>query len=78
MHQPVGQFTVVGHDEHALDVFVETAEGENPRFDPLNAVHDGFAAEGVSGRGDDVRRLVQHDIDFRVLFDGLLIHRDAV
>ena len=72
---------VVGHQQQALAVFVETAHGVQAGRDVRHEVHDRLAAQLVAGGGDIAAGLVQGQIvHLLVLLDinALVIHMEDV
>jgi hypothetical protein len=78
VHQGVGEFAVVGHQQHPLARLVEAADG----VDALLDVRDQVGREGPSGGvvvGAEVAgRLVNHPVDGLLGPHRLVVHRDLL
>lgn len=78
----VGEWAIVGEDEQALAVFVESAGVEE--FDFLiffgKVVEDGFFVKGVVVAAEDALGLVhnQDDLRRRCFFKDFAVHFDSV
>ena len=62
VHDVVGELAVVGHQEHALAVAVESADGIESHVDILDEIGDAPSAAFVAHRGEHAARLIEHDI----------------
>jgi hypothetical protein len=62
MGEAVGQVTVVGQQQEALGLVVETPDGEDPRLQGDEVEHR-RPALGIVGRGHHLGRLVEQVVD---------------
>lgn len=77
MHEPVGEAPVVGEDEEAYGILVETSDGEHA-FRDVDDVHDAGIALRDAGRNDAtglVHLVIDEFLDFA---DGLVPDFDLV
>ena len=58
----IGELAVIGHQEHALAVAVEPADGIQAHVDILDQVGDALPAAFITHRREHAARLVEHDI----------------
>jgi hypothetical protein len=79
VQEAVRQASVVGQEEHAFGVHIETSDWKETHWLPFEQVEDGGTALIVLARGDIAARLVQQNIAQRgVLTERLAIHHDHI
>ena len=78
MHEDVGQFTVIGHDQQAFRILVQAADGVDAVLFLPEIVHDRRPALVIARRGDDALGLVEQIIMLRLRFQGLAVDGNAV
>lgn len=78
MQQAVRELAVVGQEQGPARVEVEPPDGDDARRHPLHVLGDGGAPLWVFHRGDDVPRLVEHDVDGNLCGDAPAVDLDDV
>ena len=79
MGQAVDQIAVVGQQQQALGVVVETADRHDARTAAAHEIRDRFAAALILERGDVAARLVQHEVAlFLASAERTAVHHDLV
>lgn len=76
MHDLFGPVAVVGKEEQAGAVFVQSADGKEP-FGGLNEVEDGSFTVRGGRRGDHAGRFVEREIPQLLTPDRLTVDRDG-
>ena len=73
------QFAIVGEQEYARGVAVETTDGVNALIaGTLDEVHDRLAVLGIVAGGDIILRLVEEHVDLFLDANGLVVELDLV
>lgn len=78
VHDPFGELGVVGHQQEAGGVEVETADGDDEAVDVLDEVIDRRAAIGVLVGGDVAGGLIEKNVEAVLAFEGLAVEADFV
>ena len=76
--QPMGQVTVIGDQQQALTVFVESAHGEQTWTPGGKEVDDPFSSTGIVIRTEIAMRLVQQEVLFSFDTNRFTIESDAL
>jgi len=80
--EPVGEVAVIGEEEQAGGIYIQTARRIKPKFFvlPGQDVEDGAPALFVAHGGDDAGRFIEHQADrfFRGKLHRLSVNRNAV
>lgn len=63
VHDGIGEVAIIGKQQEAFGVIIETADGVNALLDALEVVGDGGAALGVAHGGDDAVGLVHGEVE---------------
>ena len=78
MHQNISQFAVIGHQQQALCILVQTADSIDTVFFLLEVVHDRRPSLVVTRCGNDALGLIKQVIMLGLHFKGLAVDGNAV
>ena len=81
VHDAVGECAVIGEQQQALGILVQTANGVDTLLHILQQIHDTTAIQFVRGRRHIASGLVQHEIAVGFLswqVDTLAVDRDQI
>ena len=62
MHEDVGQFPVICHEQQSFCILIQTAYGINPLRDFLKIIHDRFTALVIMGSRNDAFGFIEQVI----------------
>lgn len=75
VHDPVGQLAVIGKEQQALGIAVETTHGIDALPD-VDQVHDRPTVTLIAGSSDVPRRFIEHDRSGSLLMEGTAVDPD--
>ena len=78
-HHSVRKLAVIGHQQQAFAVIVETPDRVDPLSQSPNKLHDGLAPFRIEHRCHAVLRLIQHDVHLMLRrMEQAMIHLNVI
>jgi hypothetical protein len=78
MGDPKGEVAIIGQQQQALGLLIQTPNMSKIRYIPREKIIDRFSGSLIGSSGQKVHRLVQQDIDKLLGPDNLPINPDLV